>query len=65
MQWSVVSGDPDPRLGAAGILRTLRGGVRDGSIVIFHANGKGEHTREVVETLLTELLPARGSRPAR
>ncbi len=63
VQWSVVSGDPDPHLSAADILRTLRAGVRDGSIVIFHANGKGAHTRQVVETLVTELLPARGLEP--
>jgi len=63
VQWSVVSGDPDPRLTAAGMLRTLRENVRDGSIVIFHANGKGAHTREVVDTLLTSVLPARGLTP--
>jgi hypothetical protein len=36
--------------------------VRDGSIVIFHANGKGKRTREVVEALLTT-LPERGLAP--
>ena len=63
VQWSVVSGDPDPHLGTDDILRTMRAGVRDGSIVIFHANGKGAHTRQVVETLVADLLPARGLRP--
>jgi peptidoglycan/xylan/chitin deacetylase (PgdA/CDA1 family) len=63
VQWSVVSGDPDPRVTAAGMLRTLRANVRDGSIVIFHANGKGAHTREVVETLVNEILPARDLAP--
>jgi len=62
VQWSVVSGDPDPRLSAAGMLRALRASVRDGSIVIFHANGKGKRTREVVEALLTT-LPERGLAP--
>ena len=63
VQWSVVSGDPDPRLSAAGILRNLRANLRDGSIVVFHANGKGRRTREVVETLLTGVLPERGLAP--
>jgi peptidoglycan/xylan/chitin deacetylase (PgdA/CDA1 family) len=63
VQWSVVSGDPDPHLGTDAILRTLRAGIRDGSIVIFHANGKGAHTRQVVETLVADLLPARGLKP--
>jgi peptidoglycan/xylan/chitin deacetylase (PgdA/CDA1 family) len=63
VQWSVVSGDPDPHLGADAILRTMRAGVRDGSVVIFHANGKGAHTRQVVETVVADLLPARGLKP--
>jgi peptidoglycan/xylan/chitin deacetylase (PgdA/CDA1 family) len=63
VEWSVVSGDPDPKLAAATMLRGLRAGVRDGSIVVFHANGKGVHTREVVETLLDDVLPARGLVP--
>jgi len=63
VQWSVVSGDPDTHLGADAILRTMRAGVRDGSVVIFHANGKGAHTRQVVETVVADLLPARGLKP--
>jgi len=59
VEWSVVSGDPDPHLPAATMLGTLRAGIRDGSIVIFHANGKGAHTREVVETLVRDVLPER------
>jgi len=63
VEWSVVSGDPDPHLAAAAMLRGLRTNLRDGSIVVFHANGKGAHTREVVETLLRDELPARGLAP--
>ena len=54
--WSVVSGDPDPRLSADRMLAELRARVRGGSIVVFHANGKGRHTRAVVEDLSQELL---------
>lgn len=61
-QWSVVSGDPDPRISAARMLRGLCDNLRDGSIVIFHANGKGKRTREVVESLLP-LLAGRGLAP--
>ncbi len=63
VQWSVVSGDPDPHLAAATMLHNLRENVRDGSIIVFHANGKGLHTREVVETLLRDILPERGLTP--
>ena len=63
VQWSVVSGDPDPRISAARMLRGLRDNVRDGSIVVFHANGKGKRTREVVEALLDRVLPERGLAP--
>ena len=63
VQWSVVSGDPDPQLTAATMLASLRAEIRDGSIVIFHANGKGAHTREVVETLVRDVLPERGLTP--
>jgi len=54
--WSAVSGDPDPRLSPEGMLEDLRTKVRGGSIVVLHANGKGLHTRAVVEDLSQELL---------
>lgn len=53
--WSAVSGDPAPHVTAARMLAALRPAVRDGGIVIFHANGRGHHTREVVEILHDEL----------
>lgn len=54
--WSAVSGDSDPRLSPERMLGDLRIKVRGGSIVVFHANGKGLHTRAVVEGLSQELL---------
>ena len=54
--WSAVSGDPDPHLSPERMLGDLRTKVRGGSIVVFHANGKGLHTRAVVEDLSQELL---------
>jgi peptidoglycan/xylan/chitin deacetylase (PgdA/CDA1 family) len=61
--WSVVSGDPDPQISADQMGKVLRETVRGGSIVVFHANGKGRHTRAVVEELSRELL-TRGLQPA-
>jgi len=49
--WSAVSGDPDPRLSEADILAALAGRVHDGAVVVFHANGRGWHTREVIHDL--------------
>ncbi len=61
--WNAVSGDPDPALSAAAMLRELTASVRGGSIIVFHANGKGRHTRELVEALYEELAGKRGLRP--
>lgn len=61
--WNAVSGDPDPSLGAEAIVRHLTDVVRPGSIIVFHANGKGRHTREVVEALRASLLARRGLEP--
>jgi len=60
--WNVVSGDPDPRLSPERMLEDLKTRLRGGSIVVFHANGKGLHTRAVVEDLSQELLK-RGLQP--
>ncbi len=61
--WNVVSGDPDPSLPAEKILAHLTASIRGGGMVVFHANGKGKHTREVVETLSQEFLPTQGLKP--
>ena len=61
--WSVVSGDPDPRLSQPQMLEDLRARVRNGSIIVFHANGKGPHTRAVVEDLAQELIVKTGLQP--
>jgi peptidoglycan/xylan/chitin deacetylase (PgdA/CDA1 family) len=61
--WDVVSGDPDPSLTAEKMLARVGRAVRRGSILIFHANGKGRHTREVVDRLTAEVLPKKGLTP--
>ena len=49
--WSAASGDPDPRLSEADIMTALGDRLRDGSVIVFHANGKGWHTRDVIRDL--------------
>jgi peptidoglycan/xylan/chitin deacetylase (PgdA/CDA1 family) len=61
--WNVVSGDPDPRLSRDQIVRTVRSRLRNGSIVVMHANGKGLHTREVVQDLYDHEIAQRGYEP--
>jgi len=53
--WSAVSGDPDPHLSEAEILAALDGRLRDGGVVVFHANGRGWHTRDVIHDLNAKL----------
>lgn len=61
--WNVVSGDPDPSLSADKMLAHLTASIRGGSTIVFHANGKGVHTREVVETLTQEVFPKQRLKP--
>ncbi len=44
VQWDVVSGDPDPNIGARHMREWVLGRVKPGSIIIFHINGKGVNT---------------------
>jgi len=61
--WNVVSGDPDPTLTASQIEGRLKRFVRKGSVIVMHANGKGQHTYEVVQDLHQHLLPERRLTP--
>lgn len=54
--WNVVSGDPDRSLSREQILDRLAPATRNGSILVFHANGKGRYTKDVVEDLVDNLL---------
>lgn len=55
IQWDVVSGDPTPGLAAEAMAREVLRRVRPGSIVVFHANGRGHHTAQALEFILPEL----------
>jgi peptidoglycan-N-acetylglucosamine deacetylase len=63
VMWSAASGDPDPHLSEAAIVAALSPRLHDGSVLVFHANGRGWHTREVVRDLAAE-LERRRLRPA-
>lgn len=61
--WSVVSGDPDPKLPASRIAAEVETRAHNGSIVIFHANGRGWHTRDVIADVYQRLVVERGLVP--
>lgn len=63
IQWSIESGDPDPSLSAEQILARVSTRAKPGSIIVFHANGKGKQTRQVIERLTIEVLPHKGLKP--
>ncbi|MDP2211766.1 MAG: polysaccharide deacetylase family protein [Candidatus Aquicultor sp.] len=55
IQWDVVTGDPDPNVKAAAMIREVKSRARNGSIIIMHANGRGRHTAEALPTIIDEL----------
>ena len=63
IQWNIESGDPDPRLSTEQILTRVANRAKPGSIIVFHANGKGKETRRVIERLTIEVLPHKGLKP--
>jgi peptidoglycan/xylan/chitin deacetylase (PgdA/CDA1 family) len=58
IQWDVVSGDPAKSRSAAAIARTVLENARSGSIVVFHANGRGYGTAESLPLLVPKLRKA-------
>ena len=63
IQWSIESGDPDPSLTTEQILTRVSKRAKPGSIIVFHANGKGKQTRQVIERLTIDVLPHKGLKP--
>jgi peptidoglycan/xylan/chitin deacetylase (PgdA/CDA1 family) len=59
IQWSVVTGDPDPGVRANAIVAEVRRTAKGGAIVIMHANGRGRHTAEALPRVV-DALRARG-----
>lgn len=55
IQWDVSTGDPSPLATARDIVGDTLAGVRPGSIVLAHANGRGWHTGEALPKILDRL----------
>ena len=58
IQWDVSSGDPDKSLTPAAMVKSVMRSVRPGSIVLFHANGRGWRTPEAIPVIVEELRRA-------
>lgn len=59
VQWDVASGDPSRSVTAKSITRAVLENATNGSIVIFHINGRGWNTAEALPGIVDELR-ARG-----
>ena len=55
IQWDVSSGDPAFSQSAATMTQNVLSGVRPGSIVLFHANGRGWHTEAALPGIVAAL----------
>ncbi|HXY89377.1 MAG TPA: polysaccharide deacetylase family protein, partial [Xanthobacteraceae bacterium] len=55
IQWDVAAGDPAPGASAAWMARYVLAAVQPGSIIIFHANGRGWHTEAALPRIVSEL----------
>jgi peptidoglycan/xylan/chitin deacetylase (PgdA/CDA1 family) len=59
VMWSIVSGDPDPKLPADRIVADVVSRAKNGSVIIFHANGRGWHDDEVVPEVYRSLIESK------
>jgi peptidoglycan/xylan/chitin deacetylase (PgdA/CDA1 family) len=55
VQWDVSSGDPTLGVSSARIVNVVLSRVRPGSIVLFHANGRGWNTSTALPVVVSEL----------
>lgn len=55
IQWDIASGDPAPGQSARRLLQAVMQRVRPGSIMVFHANGRGWHTAEALPQIIKAL----------
>ena len=58
IQWDVVSGDPAKHRSAEAIARTVLRNARPGSIIVFHANGRGHGTADSLPMFVPRLAKA-------
>jgi peptidoglycan-N-acetylglucosamine deacetylase len=55
VEWDVVSGDAGGHIGAPKMVATVLAATKPGSIVIFHINGRGPHTKEALPDIIRGL----------
>jgi len=55
VQWDVVTGDPSPKQSAKEISRIVLSQTKPGSIIVCHANGRGDGTAEALPLFIPEL----------
>lgn len=55
VQWNIVTADPWRKQTADGIAKTIVQGIKSGSIIISHANGRGWKTSEALPKFIPEL----------
>ena len=55
VEWDVVSGDAGGHIGAEKMVATVLAAAKAGSIVIFHINGRGPHTKEALPDIIRGL----------
>ena len=55
IQWDVISGDANPGATAERVVRAVLAGVRPGSIVVMHANGRGRGTARALPEIVAGL----------
>jgi peptidoglycan/xylan/chitin deacetylase (PgdA/CDA1 family) len=55
IQWTVSSADPWPLQTSERMVKSVLSRVRPGSILIFHANGRGWHTAEALRQIIPRL----------
>jgi peptidoglycan/xylan/chitin deacetylase (PgdA/CDA1 family) len=55
VQWSFESGDPDEGVTRDELIREVVSRTKPGSIIIFHINGRGWHTKEAIGPIVEKL----------
>jgi peptidoglycan-N-acetylglucosamine deacetylase len=58
IQWNVSTADPVPLQTSEKIVNAVMSRIRPGSILIFHANGRGWHTAEALRQIIPRLKEA-------
>jgi peptidoglycan/xylan/chitin deacetylase (PgdA/CDA1 family) len=58
IQWDISAADPDPHVSSRAMADAVIRSAHSGSIVLFHANGRGWHTADALPAIVAELSKA-------